>query len=216
MDHTRHQGIFDVSRTSVGLIGAGGIGATTALALAKMGVRYIDIWDDDTVSDVNLPTQLHKIASLNRSKVTTLSETLAEFSDEVDTSVVFGRFTENSEYTGTVLISAVDSINARKAIWEAARRCQIRFYLDARMAAEEFHLFTVDMSSPETYAWYEQMLSGESEEGVPDLPCTSKATFYCAMLAAAHIAHAVKRIGMGQDVQHVLIQNLPQNSLTIL
>jgi hypothetical protein len=85
------------------------------------------------------------------------------------------------------------------------------------MAAEEFPTSSPwNMSSPEAYAWYEQMLSGESEEGVPDLPCTSKATLLRHAGLTAHIAHTVKRIGNGQDVPHVLIQNLPQNSLTIL
>ena len=52
MNHTRHMGIFQVPSTfSVTLIGAGGIGATTALTLAKMGVRILQIFDDDTVSE---------------------------------------------------------------------------------------------------------------------------------------------------------------------
>ena len=51
-------------RRKVTVIGAGGIGAATCLALAKMGVPFFTIIDDDVVSDVNMPTQLHRLADL--------------------------------------------------------------------------------------------------------------------------------------------------------
>lgn len=216
MDHTRHSGIFNASQVSVGLIGAGGIGAATAVALAKIGVRYIDIWDDDVVSEENLATQLHKVGKLGRPKVEALNELLDEFSDDMAPYVMQERFTLASRYSGALLISAVDSIGARKEIWEAAKLCSIRFYLDARMGAEVFHLYTVEMGSPDAYAWYEALLTGEDDNKVADLPCTSKATFYTAMLAAGHIANAVKRIAMFQEQPRILIHDIQADSLLSL
>ena len=59
MNHNRHVGIFQVPpHFSVHIVGAGGLGAMTALVLAKMGVRLMTVCDDDIVSEQNIPTQL--------------------------------------------------------------------------------------------------------------------------------------------------------------
>ena len=65
MNHERHVGIYNVpTYFTVGIAGAGGLGAATALTLAKMGVVQMTVWDGDTVSEENIPTQLHwRIAS---------------------------------------------------------------------------------------------------------------------------------------------------------
>jgi molybdopterin/thiamine biosynthesis adenylyltransferase len=200
----------------VTLIGAGGIGAISALALAKMGVRYIEVWDDDVVSDVNLPTQLHRIDDEGRPKVDALGAVLMSFSDEVQVDRHADRVGQDSQLRANYIISAVDSITARKAIWEAVKRGVCSHYLDARMGAEVFHLHVVDMDSPETYAWYEQLLSGEDEGAVADLPCTQKATFYTACIAAGHIGNGVKRLAMGQDCPRMLIHDIQADSLITL
>jgi hypothetical protein len=105
-----------------------------------------------------------------------------------------------------IVISAVDSIAARKGIWEVVKQGKVRWYLDARMAAEEFHLFTVDLSGKKD--WYEEMLDAEDDSIVPEMSCTAKATFYTSMISAGRIGLAVKRIAMGQKNPRVFIYNI--------
>lgn len=214
MDHTRHADLFRAEDVSVTLIGAGGIGAATALTLAKMGVGSLTVWDDDTISEVNLPTQLHKLSDLGRPKVHALNQLVCEFSDDTSFVPVFDRVVPIANWglDDYIVISAVDSITARKGIWEVVKQGNVRWYLDSRMAAEEFHLFTVDMKK---YSWYEQMLDAEDDSSVPELSCTAKATFYTSSIASGRIGLAIKRIAMGQKNPRVFIYNIASDYLMI-
>ena len=57
-NHMRHIGIFAPLEFPVRLIGAGGIGAMTAVMLAKMSDGDVRVYDDDTVDDVNIANEI--------------------------------------------------------------------------------------------------------------------------------------------------------------
>jgi tRNA A37 threonylcarbamoyladenosine dehydratase len=80
MDHTRHIGIFYAKNYTVTLIGAGGIGAITAITLAKMGVGQLHIFDSDDVEEINIATQFHQVSDVGKSKVSALAQTVEAFS----------------------------------------------------------------------------------------------------------------------------------------
>jgi molybdopterin/thiamine biosynthesis adenylyltransferase len=217
MDFTRQVDIIYpemLDRYPVTLIGAGGIGAATALALAKMGVQHLEIYDDDTVDDINMPNQLHRVSDIGLPKVTAVAFMIKEFSDEIHGVARQKQIRRGDvlDHAG-ILISAVDSIKARQAIWGATAwegGISFRWYLDARMGAETFQLYTVKADDID---WYSEMLTDLSDDDVPDEPCTARATIYTGFIAAGHIAHQVKRIAMGQPVPSVLIHDISSNQL---
>ncbi len=213
MDHLRHSSIFNAHNLDVTLIGCGGIGATTALALAKMGVGRLDLWDADYVSSINLATQLHALSEVNNSKVEAVERMIAEFSDDTEVNAIGHHVNGSHGVFGSVIISAVDSIEARKEIWQAVLLGGCSYYLDARMAAEEFHLYCVNMADS---SWYDDMLAGEDDANVPELSCTAKATFFCGMVAGGLIGSAVKKIAANQVNPRVLILNMATNNLTVI
>jgi len=209
MDKTRQSDIISsqlLNMISVTMIGTGGIGAATSLALAKLGIPRMYLYDDDTVDDVNIPTQLLKVSDIGKPKVDSVGQMLKEFSDEVSGVAYPSRIEEDTLMPATTItISSVDTITARKAIWEAVSNNQGRWYLDARMGAEVFQLYTVDTADS---GWYTDHLSTLNEDDVPEAPCTAKATIYTAFIAAGHIAHQVKRIVMSQPLPKVLIHDI--------
>ena len=211
MDKTRQMDIISaavLNMTDVTMIGAGGIGAATALALAKMGIPRLYLYDGDTIEDINIPTQLLKISDIGLRKVHSVGKMLKEFSDEVSGEGYAYRVKENTNLPESLItISSVDSITSRKAIWEAVAAGTGKWYLDARMGAEVFQLYTVDTANPD---WYVEHLSTLNEDEVPDEPCTAKATIYTAFIAAGHIAHQVKRIIMNQPIPKVLVHDIEQ------
>lgn len=215
MIHTRHMNIYNIPDTfSITLIGAGGIGATTALALAKMGAKYIEIWDDDQVSPENLPTQLHRISDVGNAKVEGLYRTLVTYADELAVEPIQKRVEALTSLRSTLVISAVDSITARQEIWRALNNSSSawRFYIDARMAAEEYQHYLLD-TDPETAERYDAALMSMDESSAPTLACTEKATFYTAMISAGHIGTQVRNIVRGEAQPHRLVHNIPANFL---
>ena len=212
IDYTRQYDIISpevLDDYHVTLVGAGGIGAATGLALAKLGVQWMDIYDFDRVDDVNIPTQLHKVSDIGRPKVVALANLMKEFSDEIKGEAHPHAMASDTFIGNPVVISAVDSIAARKEIWDATYNSQgVEWYLDARMGAETFQLYTVHLEDVDTVEPYQNMLRNLHDDDIPDAPCTARATIYTAFIAAGHIAHQVKRIAMEEDVPSVLIHDI--------
>ena len=217
MDHTRHLGIFNANNTSVDLIGLGGIGAMTALVLGKMGIGLINIFDDDTVDEVNIATQFHKFSDIGNPKALATRNALREFTGEENS--VSGIMRVNKDTTSLfseIIVSAVDSITARQEIWTAVLENKPRWYLDARMSAETFQLYCVDMRNAARVAQYGDRLMCLNEGDVADEPCTSKATIYCGTLAAAWIGFAVRSIITKKELPNILLVNMPaMNMFTV-
>jgi molybdopterin/thiamine biosynthesis adenylyltransferase len=212
MNHERHSNIFNVpTYFNVGIVGAGGIGATTALTLAKMGTVQMTVWDDDIVSDINIPTQLHAPVEINELKVVSLQKTLEHFSDEIFFEGKRERIDENSSFERfNLLVSAVDSITARQNIWGAVTRSMVEWYVDARMAAEEFQAFVINTHDLRAVERYHAMLMSLQESDVPDVPCTMKATFFCASIAAGHIGAILRNILRNEQESQRIIHYIPQ------
>lgn len=218
MDHTRHSNIFFVPPYfKVGVIGAGGLGATTALALAKMGVCEMTLWDGDTVGEENIATQLHKWSDIGVPKVFALQRTLEEFSDEINLVSTPERIEETSVFQHlNLLISAVDSITARQAIWLAIKNGPSpSAYIDCRMSAEQYQHFALLLNDLKAVDNYENMLMNLSETDVPNEVCTMKSTFYTAMLAAGHVGTAFRNLLRGEMYSHRLVHYIPQNTLSV-
>ena len=216
MNHTRHAGIFNLMGKHATIIGAGGIGAMTALVLAKMGMTMLRVYDDDAVDDVNLATQFHKLSDIGKLKVEALVQTIELFSDDTMVFPLDTRVAEDTDLSDDIVISAVDSITGRQQIWQAVKKSRVSWYLDARMASETFQLYSVNMSSPSVMDAYETALMSLNEEDVPDEVCTSKATFYTASVAAGHIGAAVRRIVMAQPQPLLVVHEIFKNVLTVI
>ena len=212
MNHVRHSNIFTVPPYfNVGIAGAGGLGAMTALIFAKMGVQFITVWDDDIVSDTNIATQLHQVQHTGSMKVDGLQQTLEAFSDEIHFQGIPGRITEETDLGSFHLfVSAVDSITARHQIWLALQSTNVGWYIDARMAAEKFDMFVVNMSDLAARGSYEEMLMKLDDSIVPELTCTAKATFHCASAAAANMGAVLRNIVRREQQSLRVLQYIPE------
>jgi len=215
IDHTRHIGIFNASELNVCLIGAGGIGAITAITLGKMGVNTIYLYDDDFVDDINLATQYHRVSDVGLRKVRTVYNSVYEFS-RTNLVPLPQRVKPDSKLpVADIYISAVDSIASRQDIWRALRKLDPEhgWYIDARMGAEVYEHYIVKL---EDYHWYQMSLAAQDDNDFPDLPCTSKATIYTANIAAGHIGAAIRRILTGKQKPGFLTHGIFNNTISFL
>jgi len=208
IDHTRHMGIFDASTWPVTLIGAGGIGALTAITLGKMGVPALILFHGDRVSPENMATQFYSPFDVERYKLAALHEHMAVFAP--DTVLQINNFrvdgsTPWSLMASPIVISALDSIEARKGVWEAIKDKSWMWYLEARMGAEVFQLHAVNGDDRN---WYDQMLASQDDSLIPDEPCTATATIYTACIAAGQIGKTVRQIVAGENPPQLLIHDI--------
>ena len=183
------------------LAGAGGIGSPLALALAKMGCRRLAIYDPDVVEAHNLPNQLYRLNDVGRPKVEALAELLREFAPlelEARQEQLAGQALRG------VVLSAVDSMASRQAIWHGSVRWKpaVPLYVDARMGAELCRVLTINPTDPDDVAAYEASLCGD-EEAAEDV-CTAQAIIYNTFGVTALAANQVKRYARGEALERDL------------
>jgi hypothetical protein len=209
--YVRQQGIvLPEELPAVTVVGAGGIGSFTVLALAKMGVTTITVYDPDTVEEHNIPNQLYRQAHLTSPKVNALHVEVKAFTD-----VVIEKKPKLYEGEGVsgVLISAVDSMASRKEIWSKVKyRPAVPLYIEARMGAEVSRIHTLNPCDPEAIEWYEGTLYSD-EEALPD-PCTARAIIYNGFAIAALIANQVKKFSKREQLMKEIIFDL--KTLTLM
>jgi hypothetical protein len=207
IEHWRQLDILDPAdiKTPVVLIGCGGIGSPTALALAKMGVPDLELWDADSVEPHNIPNQLYPVEALGRNKAESLAEICASFGG-IKAKAHAEHFKEGCQAAG-VVISGVDSMEARSQIWAAIKfNGKVSHYVDARMGAQVGQIFTVDPTDAKQVAAYEKTLFRDDE--AEEAPCTARAISYNVFALGAFISNQVKKIVKGEALTGRIIIDL--------
>lgn len=186
--------IFDPSSFDepVTIIGCGGIGSSTIPTLASMGIKKFVLYDDDVVEPRNVASQLiYRPRDIGRFKADVCKEYIEEYNSIADVEVRKRKFTANDEIDTSVVISAVDSMTARKEIWQAVKenKYTVQLLLDGRIGGQHSSLFAVD---PLQSDWYEKNWLFSNEEASP-LPCSRRAIIYPPVSLGAimcrHLAH---------------------------
>lgn len=195
----RHFDLIDFEKlsTPVTVIGAGGIGSWVTFALAKMGFSNITVYDPDFVDIVNVGNQLYGFSDVHESKVYALKKICKNVGAEIKGMPYF--FTEaDSLNRKGIVIMAVDSMKARTMIHKSLPNdC---FLIDGRMGAEKILIYTTDSAKKRFF--YEKSLY--TDENAEQVPCTAKATSYCALTIAGLIVGQVKSYVQG----HKTIKNM--------
>lgn len=220
IDYTRQRRIIDPKHLQIPItiVGVGGIGSWAALALAKMGCRLVTLYDHDIIAWHNVPSQFLPVympmmaeGGLAREVVPVDAEDEADqgiykvdgLSDLLYTlcgvqfEVVAERY-EGQPVSG-VLISAVDSMEARREIWRANRdNVGLLWLVDARIGGQTLVVYTVDMTHQEAMEAYEASLY--SDEEAEQLPCTARAVVYVGLMVGGVIARVVRGIALRQQM----------------
>lgn len=211
LDHWRQADLVLPSELPpVTVIGAGGIGSFTILALAKMGVADITAYDDDRIENHNVPNQLYELAQVGLTKVGAAADMVMKFSGSA-LKTVPERLSGHA--ISDVVISGVDSMKSRAEIWKRIKlNISVPLYIEARMGAEVSRIHSVKPCDPADIEWYESTLYTDAE--ALDAPCTARAIVYNGFAIAALIANQVKKWAKGETLHKEIIFDL--KTLTML
>lgn len=192
------------------VIGCGAIGSFTVLSLAKMGFMEITAYDFDEVGLENMNCQFYRRSDVGRNKASALKALVHDFTGEW----INGKPErwDGQQLTG-IVITAVDSMKVRKAVWAAARRNPaVSWIIDPRMSAEYAVSFVTDPHDEKDIVSYEKTLHSD-EDGVQER-CTAKSTMYTATMIAGYVAKHVKDITTGAPYARITHWNIKENTLT--
>jgi molybdopterin/thiamine biosynthesis adenylyltransferase len=187
MDYTRQEDLVSskIFNTPITIIGGGGIGSFTTLALAKMGFKDIAVYDDDIVEEHNIPNQFYPISTIGLEKVLALKAVVHSFT-ETDIITHTKRWDKSIQLTSGIVISAVDTMAVRTELYNAlnATKC---IFIDGRMGGHQLEIRTCQMGDKEDMKRYKKTLWKDSDTS--PLPCTQKAVMYNVLMIASLIAN---------------------------
>ena len=211
MDFSRQTDLVDIEALEmpITLIGCGGIGSFTALALAKMGCVHLTVYDDDLVEGQNIPNQLFRLGDVGQLKVERLADIIKSFTG---TGIDARPERVASQRLQGIVVSGVDSMEARRLIWDRSIRFKagVAAYIDARMGAEVSRIYTVRPADPDHVRFYERTLYSDDE--ALQIPCTAQAIVYTNFGVASLVAGQVRRVAMGEACKREII--FDQKTLT--
>lgn len=199
----------------VTIVGVGGIGSFTAMALAKLGVPKLTLVDFDEVEAHNLPNQMFMPTHLGVEKVEAMEHFIDITNPDVEVERIVGPLGDGIT-TGTrpagVIVSGLDSMAARADLWGQLKyETAVPLYLDARLAGQQVILYGACPSQYDDIQGYEATLHSD-EEGL-DTACTARAVIDVGFAVASLITRAVRRHYAGLPVERVAW--LDQESLVI-
>lgn len=213
IDFTRQRDWFDPSTvdTRLTVIGGGGIGSLFTVMAGKLGIAKITVYDDDSVEAHNLPNQFFPLDKLGWPKVAALGEAVSSFTiAEVD-----GKNERVDEDTrlGGLVVSGVDSMEARKAIAKAVwtNRFHIPRYWDARIGGEKIVIYSVNPKDPDEWRLFEKTLY--SDEAAQEDPCTRRSVIDVMGHVGSHLLTGVRKQLAKDHVPGMVYMNVETNSI---
>jgi len=195
--YLRQIDIFDPTKIKmpVSIIGAGGIGSVVTLALAKMGLTELDVYDFDQVADWNVPNQMFRPDQIGSDKVDALLEVVDDLTG-VTILPIKRKIGEQEQENpggirrGGIVVSAVDSMEARSAIWKEVRmNPKFRLLVDGRLGGESIVLYSVNPCDPSGVEAYEATLHPDDEG--EELSCTARSIIWTTFFIGAFVSRAI-------------------------
>jgi len=198
LDYTRQLDLLDPAELAgvhVDVVGLGGIGSPTGLALAKMGCADLRAIDMDRVEAVNLSTQLYRRqdAADGVWKAHACRQIWHDFAG-IDATAVVSPVAAVS--LRGIVVTGVDSMATRQSIWEQVLATPaVEWLIDGRMGATDGTIRTVRMAHAADRRLYEPSLYDDATAVA--LPCTGRAVIWNTLWLAALLARQVALIVMG-------------------
>lgn len=197
----RQRGMVDMDALHalhVTLIGCGALGSFCGMALAKMGVQNLHLWDGDELEPHNLSNQMFPEEAVGSNKAEALAGILEDWGGAEPEA--HGEHFEGGDVT-EVTIFAVDDIETRTDIWENTIEMNpdVSLLVDGRMGAETGELRTCHTPfTPSDAEEYDKTLV--DPENTTEQPCTAQSIMYCATTMAAMMAGCVKKYIADEDI----------------
>lgn len=196
--HQRQLDIFKPIEEPILIVGAGGIGSSTAFILSKMGCSNITVIDFDEVELHNVNSQFYGEADLGRPKVLALADNVYTMTGE-RLKTVNEKITKDSVIDDyEIIIMALDSISARKEVFKAIEN-SFEFLIDARMGGEIIDIYNFTKFNKEFY-----LESLPAPEETAPQACTGKAIAFNTLAIGSFIGSSIAKISK----EKILNQNI--------
>ena len=196
---------------SATIAGVGGIGSWTSLLLSRISKTVrINLYDDDNVEVVNLAGQMFSSNQVGLRKVYAAQEVIRYFSGSYCNAAPY-RIASTTSIYDNIVICGFDNMEARKVLyhlWKARAKSfpvaeQGDFlFIDGRMNAEEFQIFSIIGDDDYNMKRYEEEFLFSDAEVAPAV-CSYKQTTYCASMIASFMINSLVNFLSNQNLENM-------------
>ena len=203
---------FEAAKSvSATIAGVGGIGSWTSLLLSRISTSIrVNLYDDDKVEVVNLAGQMFSSNQVGLYKVYAAQEVIRYFSGSYCNAAPY-RIASTTSIYDNIVICGFDNMEARKILyrlWKARAKSfpvaeQGEFlFIDGRMNAEEFQIFSITGDDDYNMKRYEEEFLFSDAEVAPAV-CSYKQTTYCASMIASFMINSLVNFLSNQNLENM-------------
>ena len=203
---------FEAAKSvSATIAGIGGIGSWTSLLLSRISNNVrITLYDDDNVEVVNLAGQMFSSNQVGLRKVYAAQEVIRYFSGSYCSAAPY-RITLTTSIYDKIVICGFDNMEARKTLYHKWKENAKSFpvaeqgeflFIDGRMNAEEFQIFSIIGDDDYNMKRYEEEFLFSDAEVAPAV-CSYKQTTYCASMIASFMINSLVNFLSNQNLENM-------------
>ena len=167
-DYSRQINILNPEEftTRINIIGVGATGSWMSLALAKMGLNKLHLYDFDTVGVHNLPNQMFGLRDIERNKAHSMRNIIKMLTGFVVKSK--DEKLEGDTPLQGIVFMLTDTMKSRKDIYYKAikNNPNIELLIETRMDLRGGRIYVIDPTNREQIKRYEETLYGDDEAEV--------------------------------------------------
>lgn len=170
-----------------------------------MGLTNIEVWDRDTIEPHNLPNQFYRLQDIRKHKSTSLADIINNF---VNMNITVNTKHYKGEKLEGIVISAVDSLNARAKIWNHIKNNKkIKYYIDTRMGGNLIQIFIVNPNIAKDIELYETSLYPNPKQ-LLNLPCTGRTILYNILVISGLATNFITKLLKEEECPRKIIFDL--------
>ena len=175
----RQSGIVPIQKLAdkqVEIVGVGAVGHAVAKSLASMGVQNLTLVDGDGVEEHNLGPQMFYEKYLGTKKVHAAKHLIGEINSSTVVDARPNMFRASDKH-GDIIFCCVDTMSARKLIWETVKD-KVEFFVDGRMLGLAIRVLCV--FDEESAKHYENPTNLFTDDEADEGNCTERSTVFTA------------------------------------
>lgn len=215
LDISRHRELIDTEKFNhkVTVVGAGATGSFVVLALAKLGIKNIEVYDFDIVEEHNIANQLYSIHDVGKKKVVALKE-YVKSNTGIDISIVEERFT-NQRVEGYLCVM-VDTMDSRKEIFNNSIKLKpsVILAIEPRMGLDMMRLYNIEPLRISSHKAYEDTLYGDDTAEVSACG-NSMSVITSSLLVASYVVRQIINHFNDVPLHNEILLDLKFNNLFV-
>jgi hypothetical protein len=220
MEMLRQQRYFDPhnhKNIPIDIIGLGAVGSYVAWFLSKTGMKNLSFWDHDKIEDHNIPNQCFLEEHTNMLKVqaagmmTKLGSGLTpkENKKKVKKGGSF-RF-------GKIVFLLVDSMKARKEIWDEFLKFKLatELVVETRMGVDSCRVYSINPCNQNHIDKWEKTLYTDEESSESLCGAAESIVTMASMTASMAVTQMIKWLKGGDVENEVIVGTDPMYNLIL-